>query len=124
MRRLPTTLLLPVVLCATGCATLSYDLSSVPFDVSARPAAAGQATEPFTVTGKAVMWVHGLCGKDQPDVGALLLQQCGADCSGVTDFRVEVAASFHDWLVTHLTLGFIRMKTVTIHGQRSARPAE
>jgi len=40
----------------------------------------------------------------------------------VANFRVQVAASLHDWVITHLTLGIVRLKTVTIRGERlSAR---
>lgn len=115
---LPFALLL---LLLAGCGALSYDLSAVPFDVSARPGAGADAGEEFTMTGKSVLWIHGLAGKDQPDVGALLRERCGDDCSGVTDFRVAVGASFHDWLLTHLTLGLVRMKTVTVSGRRHDR---
>ncbi|MGE3174579.1 MAG: hypothetical protein AB7O97_18250 [Planctomycetota bacterium] len=108
-----------LLLLLTSCGALSYDLSAVPFDVSARPGA--DAGEEFTLTGKSVLWIHGLAGKDQPDVGALLRERCGDDCSGVTDFRVAVGASFHDWLLTHLTLGLVRMKTVTVSGRRHDR---
>ncbi len=111
-----------VLLATAACSTLTYDLGAVPFDVSAKPAARGNAAgEPFTLTSKSVLWVHGLLGKDQPNVGALLREQC-KDCAAVTDFRVNVGASFHDWLLTHLTLGLVRMKTVTITG-RSTKAA-
>ena len=101
-----------------GCTTLHYDLASVPFPVSASPAdpKAGVA-EPFTTTGKSVLWVHGLLGENQADVAALLREACGS-CVGVAEFRATAAATFHDWLVTHLTLGLVRMKTITVTGQR------
>ena len=100
-----------------SCSSLSYDLASVPFPVSASPAPAPATTEPFVATGKAVLWVHGLFGQSQPDVAALVREACGP-CEGVAAFRVASAASFHDWLLTHLSLGFVRMKTVTISGQK------
>ena len=62
----------------------------------------------------------GLAGKDQPDVGALLREHC-KDSVGVSDFRVSMGASFHDWLLTHLTLGFVRMKTVRVTGKKLTR---
>ncbi|MCA8973647.1 MAG: hypothetical protein KDC98_02950 [Planctomycetes bacterium] len=120
MRRsaIPMSLLAGVL---AGCSSLSYDLSRVPFAVSASPAAPGVSTEPFELRGKSVLWVHGLFGADQPDVAALLCEACG-DCGGVADFRVEVGASGHDWLLTHLTLGLVRLKTVTIRGARLEKP--
>lgn len=103
-----------------GCTSLHYDLASVPFPVSASPAPANAVAEPFTATGKYVLWVHGLCGEDTADVAALLRQACPS-CEGVAEFRASAATSFHDWLVTHLTLGFVRMKTITITGRRIAK---
>jgi hypothetical protein len=102
-----------------ACSSFGYDLSPVPFDVSAKPAPAGARTQPFTVRGKTVLWVYGLCGEALPDVAAWLREQC-PDGEQVADFHVSVAASFHDWLLTHLTLGFVRMKTVTVTGVRVA----
>lgn len=102
-----------------SCGTLTYDLSDVPFPVSARPNTELKA-EPFELTGKSVLWVHGLAGKDQPDVGAMLREHCNGSV-GVSDFRVSVGASFHDWLLTHLSLGFVRMKTVRVTGNKLAR---
>lgn len=111
---------IPLLLAAAGCMSLHYDLGTVPFAVSASPAPKGSKTEPFTVTGKSVLWVHGLLGDSQADV-ATLVREAGGDCAGVADFRVASAASIHDWLLTHLTLGFVRMKTVTVSGERIAR---
>jgi hypothetical protein len=113
--RLPSLVAAGLLLAA--CSSLGYDLSSVPFDVSAKPAPATARAEPFTVSGKTVLWVHGLCGKDQPDVAGWLRTQC-REGEQVADFRVGVGASFHDWLLTHLTLGFVRVKTVTVTGVR------
>ncbi|MBL8751353.1 MAG: hypothetical protein JNK78_19505 [Planctomycetes bacterium] len=108
---------LPVLLCATGCMSLQYDLGAVPFAVSASPAPKGARTEPFVATGKSVLWVHGLLGDSQADVATLVKEAVG-DCAGVANFRVASAASFHDWFLTHLTLGLVRMKTVTVTGDR------
>ncbi|HEX5051684.1 MAG TPA: hypothetical protein VFZ65_07935 [Planctomycetota bacterium] len=114
MPRLPAWM--AALLLLASCSSLRYDLASVPFPVSASPAGAG-AGEPFSVTGKSVLWVHGLFGDDQADVAGLLRAAC-EPCAGVADFRASAATSFHDWLVTHLTLGFVRMKTVTVTGVR------
>ena len=102
-----------------ACGSFTYDLTDVPFPVSARPNTELKA-EDFELTGKSVLWVHGLAGKDQPDVGALLREHC-KDSVGVSDFRVSMGASFHDWLLTHLTLGFVRMKTVRVTGKKLTR---
>ncbi len=107
--------LLPLAL-AAGCAHLQYDLSAMPFPVSAAPLRGGGVeTRRFTLTDKHVLWVHGLCGESQPDVQGELLANV-TPCAGIADFRVTSASSFHDWLVSHLTLGLIRMKTVTVTG--------
>lgn len=106
-----------VTLLLAGCASLDYDLRDVPFPVSAKPAAKGSpAGAPFERDVHATLWVHGLFGECRPDVGTLLRETCG-ECRGVTDFRVTVAPTFHDWLVTHLTLGLVRMKTWRISGR-------
>jgi hypothetical protein len=102
----------------TGCSNFSYDLASVPFPVSASPVTtAGLTHEPFELQAKDVLWVHGLLGESQPDVARMVQEGCGG-CVGIANFRVSVAGSFHDWLLTHLTLGFIRPKTVTIRGEK------
>lgn len=104
--------------CLTAaCSSLRYDLGAVPFPVSASPAAAGAATEPFSVTGKSVLWVHGLFGDDQADVAGMVREACGS-CRGVANFRAAAGAGFHDWLITHLTLGLVRIKTVTVSGDK------
>jgi hypothetical protein len=115
----PKLLTLALLLPLCSCGTLTYDLSDVPFPVSARPNNELKQ-EPFELTGKSVLWVHGLAGKDQPDVGAMLREHC-RDSVGVSDFRVSMGASFHDWLLTHLSLGFVRMKTVRVTGQKLTR---
>ncbi len=105
------------VLALAACSSLTYDLSAVPFDVSAKPASSGASATPFTCSGKSVLWVHGLCGKDQPDVAEWLRTEVKPG-ENVADLRVSVGASFHDWLLTHLSLGFVRLKTVTVTGVR------
>lgn len=106
----------PVVLFA-ACSSLSYDLAGVPVPVSASPAPAGARTEPFAVQQKSVLWVHGLFGANSPDVAAIV-RDAAAGAESIAEFRVEVAASGHDWFLTHLTLGFLRMKSVTVRGVR------
>lgn len=110
-------LVLLLALFTASCSTFTYNLTDVDFPVSAKPAGEDAATKPLALGGKTVLWLHGLGGSSQPDVAALLKEHCGADCVGVADFRAEASTSFHDWLVTHLTLGFVRMKTVSITGQ-------
>ncbi len=117
--------LVPVLLLAglsAGCSSVSYDLSKVPFPVYANPTAYPDTPrEAFEISEKAVLWVHGLFGEDQPDIAELLRQECGEDCSGVVNFRVDIGASGHDWFLTHLTLSLVRMKTVTIRGEKLAK---
>lgn len=115
--RIPATISIVLLSLTAGCSSLRYDLASVPFPVSASPAPAGVATETFTTTGKSVLWVHGLFGDDQADVAAML-REAGGTTTGVANFRAAASASFHDWLLTHLTLGLLRMKTVTVSGER------
>jgi hypothetical protein len=110
-------LLFPLLLLTAACSSLRYDLAPVPFPVSASPAARGATIEPFVTTGKSVLWVHGLFGDSQADVAAMVQEACGP-CAGVANFRAGAATSFHDWLVTHLTLGLVRMKTVTVSGDK------
>ena len=98
-----------------ACSSLDYDLAAVPFPVSASPART--PGEPFTATGKSILWVHGLFGETEADVAALV-RGTNEPCTGVASFRAQASTSFHDWLVTHLTLGLIRMKTVTVTGER------
>jgi len=107
-----------LVLLTASCSSFTYDLTDVAFPVSARPAVAKDAVgESFELGGKTVLWLHGLAGSSQPDVAAMLQEHCG-DCDGVVNFRAGASTSFHDWLVTHLTLGLVRMKTVSVTGQR------
>ena len=102
----------------TSCGSIRYDLANLPFDVSAKPAADG-AGEPFSITSKYVLYVHGLLGDKQPPVAELLREHCRGSAA-ITAFRVAAGASIWDWLGTHLSLGFVRLKTVTISGRRSA----
>lgn len=112
---------LALVLLATACSSLDYDLASVPFPVRATPATAQErAGEAFTATRKSVLWVHGLFGRSQTDVAGML-RESAADSAGVVDFRASASASFHDWLITHLTLGLVRIKTVTVTGRKLVR---
>lgn len=95
--------------------SLDYDLSPVDVPVSAQAAPPGARVAPFEVRAKDVLWVHGLFGRRMPDVGSLLAEHArGAEA--VAELRVRHGASFHDWLVTHLSLTLVRMKTVTIRG--------
>lgn len=120
-RMLRATLLLAAGLCA-GCSSFAYDLSDLPYPVTATPNRSPELHgEPFALSAKDVLWVHGLFGESIPDVAALLREQCG-ECAGIADLRVGVAGTFHDWLATHLSLGFVRMKTVTIRGTRLTAP--
>jgi hypothetical protein len=100
-----------------SCTTLDYDLSGVPVPISAKPEPAGEAeVTPFRIEEKHVMWLHGLAGTRQPDVAALVAE-AARDHDRVADLRVRVGAGGHDWLLTHLTLTLVRLKTVTIEGQ-------
>lgn len=106
---------LAVVLVPAACATVRYDLRDVPFPISASPVRSDG--DRFVLHDKHVLWLHGLAGESQPDIAGALVANC-LPCAGIADFRVETSASFHDWLVTHLTLGLVRMKTVSVTGSR------
>lgn len=102
----------------TACSHLQYDLGDPPFPISASPFRGEPgAGDRFVLHDKHVLWVHGLFGESQPDIQGQMMQNL-LPCAGVADFRVSASSSFHDWLLTHLTLGFIRMKTVTVTGVR------
>ncbi len=107
-----------VAVCAlillTSCSSFEYDLASVPFEVSAKPAASSSGS--FRIEKKSILWAHGLFGESNPDVAALV-SAAGKDHQRIAGFRVRVSAGFHDWLITHLTLTLMRMKTVVIEGQ-------
>jgi hypothetical protein len=106
------------VLLASACSTVKYELDQLPFPVSASPLRGAAAEgDRFRLQDKHVLWVHGLLGDSQPDVQGELLANL-LPCAGVADFRVESSASLHDWLITHLSLGLVRMKTVTVTGVR------
>ena len=109
-----------LLLLATACSSMQYDLADLPFAVRA-DAGAGEEGEPFELESKYVMYVHGLLGEKQPRVAELLREHCGDGTAEVTDFRVGGYASIWDWLGTHLSLGLVRLKTVTITGRRVAR---
>ncbi len=113
---------LVLAMLAAACSSLRYDLGEVPFPISASPLrGASDPSDRFVLQGKHVLWVHGLLGEDQPDIQGQLLANL-IPCVGVADFRVTSAATFHDWLLTHLSLGLVRMKTVTVTGTRIRAP--
>lgn len=118
MLRCSTAFLFLACAVTTGCATVRFDLDRLPFPVSASPYRGDpQLADRFTMQEKHVLWLHGLVGETQPDVQGQLLANC-LPCAGLADFRVSTTTTFHDWLVTHLTLGFVRMKSVTVTGVR------
>ena len=105
------------LLALTSCSTLQFDLDGVPFPISASPVSGARGAERFELRGKHILWVHGLLGDSQPDVKQMLVDNC-IPCAAVADFRITSGANFFDWLGTHLSLGFVRLKTVTITGTR------
>jgi len=108
-------LLLPLF--TASCVSLDYDLSSVPVPVSAKPADPGEGEiEPFRIDARNVLWADGLFGHKAPDVAALVGERArGYD--RIADFRVSQETNFHQWLLTHLSLSLVRMKTVVIRGE-------
>ena len=96
------------ILCS--CTSFDYDLTAVPIPVSAKPADVDTAhsIEPFEIETKTVLWAHGLFGRTDPDIAALV-----ADASDgydrIAGFRVRHGATFHDWLWTH-PLGHARAR--------------
>lgn len=104
-----------LLLLLTGCSSMRYDLESVAFPLQANPDA-DVGGEPFELKSKYVMYVHGLLGEKQPNVAALLNEEFGG-AKAVVDFRVAASTSIWDWLGTHLSLGFVRLKTVYIRGK-------
>ena len=98
----------------TSCSSMSYDLSSMGFPVQAN-AAGNTAGQPFELKSKYVLYVHGLLGEKQPMVAELLRDNC-AGAKAIQNFRVSATTSIWDWLGTHLSLGFVRLKTVYIRG--------
>ena len=101
------------LLFATACSSMRYDLDAVPVPV--RAGKGGAVGEAFELKSKYVMYVHGLLGEKQPQVGALVAAECDG-AKEVTDFRVSASPNLWDWLGTHLSLGFVRLKTVHIRG--------
>ena len=106
-----------VALVTAGCVSLDYDLSTVPVPISAKPAEPGAAeVVPFEVEVHNVLWLDGLFGHEPPDVATLVAEKArGYD--RIADFRVRQESSFHEWLLTHLSLTLVRMKTVVVRGQ-------
>lgn len=113
-KRLAAVASLPLLL--TACGGLRYDLDAVCFPLHADSATYQGAGEPFEIDSKYVLYVHGLLGDKQPPVAALLNEEL-AGAKAVTDLRVSAGANLWDWLGTHLSLGFVRLKTVTISGR-------
>jgi hypothetical protein len=106
-----------LVVVLAGCVSLDYDLSTVPIPVSAKPAIPEDGeVEPFTIEAKNYLWVHGLFGESTPDVAALVAERSkGYD--RIVGFRVQQTSNIHQWLLTHLSLTLVRMRTVVIEGQ-------
>jgi hypothetical protein len=100
---------------STACSSLEYSLHDVPFPVSASPIASPPpGSERFELRSKHILWGYGLFGQTQPDVADALRSRL--PCAGVADFRIQAGANFWDWLGTHLSLGLVRLKTVTMTG--------
>ncbi len=93
--------------------------------MSARPASvevsAAASVEAFRVEQRELLWVHGIFGRSAPDVSEMLASEL-EDCDRVTGFRVSQRTNVHQWLLTHLTLSLVRMKTVVVEGQRVRDP--
>lgn len=106
-----------LIAAAAGCLSLDYDLSTVPVPVSAKPAEPSAAeVVPFELEARNVLWIHGLFGHRQPDVAALVAEKAlGYD--RIAGFRVSQTTNVHQWLLTHLSLTLVRMRTVVIEGQ-------
>jgi hypothetical protein len=109
---------------SAGCLSIDYDLASVPLPISAKPAEPGQGqSEHFRIEARQMLWFDGLFGRSTPDVAALLSERAqGWD--RIADFRVGQTTNIHQWLLTHLSLSLVRMKTVVIEGElvRDAHP--
>jgi hypothetical protein len=115
---------LPLALAAAGCITVDYDLSSIPIPVSAKPADPREGEiEPFRIEARTVLWLDGLFGQTTPDVAALVAEKARS-CDRIADFKVSQETNIHQWLLTHLTLSLVRMKTIVIRGElvRDRRP--
>jgi hypothetical protein len=98
----------------TACSSMNYSLEGVGFPVQANARQVGDG-EAFSLKSKYVMYVHGLMGEKQPQVAALLQEHCRG-AKAVSGFRVSSTTSLWDWLGTHLSLGFVRLKTVYVSG--------
>jgi len=117
--RLPRSLSLAALLAAASaaCVSLDYDLSSVEVPISAKPAAPGDGpAEPFRLEARNVLWFHGLFGHEQPDVAAMV-ERVARDGKRIAGFRVEQTSNVHQWLLTHLSLTLVRMRTVVVSGE-------
>ena len=102
---------------ATACVAFDYDLSSVPIPVSAKPAEPGSGeVVPFRAEARNVLWFDGLFGHTPPDVAALV-QEHARGYDRIAAFKVGQDTNFHQWLLTHLSLTLVRMKTVVIEGE-------
>lgn len=100
---------------AVACVSLDYDLSQVPVPISAKPATSGEV-EPFAIEAHNVLYVHGLFGRNPPSVEELVSERAqGYD--GIANFRVRQTSNVSQWLLTHLSLTLVRMRTVEIEGE-------
>jgi len=117
MTRAPLLLLTLSALAAGGCMSLDYDLAAVPIPISAQPAGEGVPTEPITIEATHVLYAHGLLGEREPDV-AWMINLPSNGYSRITGFRLTHGATFHDWLLTHLSLTLLRFKSITIEMER------
>ena len=110
-------LLLCLAPLTTACLSVDYDLSGVAMPISAKPAEPGAAeVVPFRVEARQVLWFDGLFGRSTPDV-AELVREAGHGYDRLASFRVRQETNIHQWLLTHLTLSLVRMKTVVIEGE-------
>ncbi|MEQ8766978.1 MAG: hypothetical protein RL885_23895 [Planctomycetota bacterium] len=99
-----------------GCSTSKFNLTGVSVPVLANDAGYESAMRvPFDERAKNVLWFHGLFGETVPDVGEMVEEEL-AGAEAIVGFRVTQGASFHDWLITHLSLTLVRMKTVRVTG--------
>ena len=106
-----------VAFVAASCVSLDYDLSEVPVPISAQPATAADGeVEPFTIEAKQYLWAHGLFGRTTPDVAALVRERAEG-ARAIANFRVKQTSNVHQWLLTHLSLSLVRMRTVVIEGE-------
>ena len=104
------------LLALNACSNLQYDLSEVDVPLYAGPAPGNVKGSSFSLHSKSVLWVHGIAGESQPDV-VQMLRDLQPGPGGIANLRITHSGSFHDWLLTHLTLTLVRMKTVRIEGE-------